>query len=202
MAADIGAMLRKIPIDKKTISSVVPLIGRYGATGALAIARGYLGPYADDVESKADAQEARAAKDQPDEATKSDETKKDGLSKGEVAVLGMAVTKLIYEAGELALHNPNFDPGGKQPEFKLDEHGRAPAMSLTHVIAATRLARAYAAERAERKQAEAEAKAAADEAAQAKALASTPRQRLLAARSERYAQTLHYSYPTSNRSRR
>ncbi len=71
-----------------------------------------------------------------------------------MAILGTALTKLLFEAGELALYNPGVLGTGKQPEFKLDEHGMAPAFSLSHVIAATRVWRERAAEAAAQKQAE------------------------------------------------
>jgi hypothetical protein len=103
-----------------------------------------------------------------------------------VAILAMALTKLLYEAGELA--------DGKQPEFKLDEQGRPPALSLTHVVAATRLWRAHAAERAERKQAERAQELALE---QAKARTS-PRALLQAARGQQYALVTRHAYaPTS-----
>jgi hypothetical protein len=102
-----------------------------------------------------------------------------GLAAGEVAILGMALTKLIFEASELALHNPTISAHGKQPEFKLDERGRPPAMSLAHVVAATRLVRAHLAER---------------ERLEPAPPPATPRARLQAARSARYATTARYAY--------
>lgn len=185
------ALFRKLPLDRKTAAALLPLVGRYGAKGAVVLARGYLGPVADQVEK------GRCKPvDEPPAAT----ANRAGLDEGEVAILGMALTKLLYEAGELALHNPTASASGKQPEFKLDEHGRPPAMSLSHVVAATRLWRAHSAETAAREQAERERELALAQA-QAKAR-SAPRARLQAARGQLYALAPRYGYvPTSSTNR-
>lgn len=224
------AMLRKLPLSRQAASAVLPLIGRYGAKGAVVLARSYLGPVADQVERrqrKAPAPQApaapppapaaptppattltvmpgglpggepprpppntntTAAAGTPAEPTPAPAaTKPPALDDGELAILGMAAAKLIYEAGELALHNPTVSAGGRHPEFKLDENGQPPALSLSHVVAATRLVRAYAAESAARKEAEAQAQA-----------RQTPRARLQAARGQQYALIPRYAYlPTS-----
>jgi hypothetical protein len=186
-------MLRKLRLDPKTLGAVVPLVGRYGAKGAVVVARSYLGPVADEVARRAGKTEPsrEAAPTTPAAGAETPPggqgtPKRAGLDAGEVAILAMALTKLLYEAGELA--------DGKQPEFKLDEQGRAPALSLTHVVAATRLVRSYAAERAERKQAERAQELALE---QAKARAS-PRALLQAARGQQYALVTRHAYaPTS-----
>jgi uncharacterized sporulation protein YeaH/YhbH (DUF444 family) len=208
------AMLKKLPLNRQTATALLPLVSRYGAKGAVVMARSYLGPVACDVERRVkegrdpcgNQQDPRteppklalhdAAAEQPKSNTTS--TKTERLSEVDIAILGMAVTKLLYEAGELALHNPSASGEGKQPEFKLDERGAAPALSLSHVVAATKLWRAYTAERAEKKEAEQ-----AKELAQAEAEARTqaaPRMRLRTARGQLYAGAQRYSYvPTTTR---
>lgn len=217
------AMLKKLPLNRQTAAALLPLVSRYGAKGAVAMARSYLGPVACEVEQRVKegkdpcgnvrdpdqppdpkVVELRKAgveihdvgrAEQPRTATS---PKTDGLSEVDVAILGMAVTKLLYEAGELALHNPSASGEGKQPEFKLDERGAAPALSLSHVVAATRLWRAYTAERAEKQEAE-QAKELAQAEAEARAR-SAPRLRLQMARGQLYAGAQRYSYvPTSTR---
>ena len=149
------AMLKKLPLNRQTATALLPLVGRYGAKGAVVMARGYLGPVACDVERRVkEGKDPCGNQHEPNgEAPKTTTTttKTDRLSEVDVAILGMAVTKLLYEAGELALHNPTASGAGKQPEFKLDERGAAPALSLSHVVAATKLWRSYTAERAEKK---------------------------------------------------
>lgn len=91
-----------------------------------------------------------------------------GLDGADLAIIGMALNKLAYEAGELALHNPTVAADGRHPEFKLDAHGCPPALSLSHIVAARRYMRGPEAEVAE------------------EATEST-RTRLQRARAERYA---------------
>lgn len=199
--------LDRVKLDKETLNTVLPLVSQYGAQTALLLARGYLGPVATQVERKDalenDGAAKRAAtrddgtsgsgKDDGSAAGQSDtETKKDKLSSGEVAILGMAVTKLLYEAGELALHNPQVRGEGKQPEFKLDAEGNAPAFSLAHVLAASKVWRERSAEadaNAKLEAARAEQSAPArSQSTAAVASGSSLRTRTLAARADRYAQ--------------
>jgi hypothetical protein len=213
-------MFKKLPLNRQTVSALLPIVGQYGAKGAVVMARSYLGPVACDVERRvrsgkdpcghdiveektasfkedirdnageATADTANVAGAEPKTGTATKSTNQ--LSEVDVAILGMAVTKLLYEAGELALHNPTASSEGKHPDFKLDENGHAPALSLSHVVAATRLYRSYSAERAEKKEAE---QARALELAEAEARArSAPRLKLQAARGQLYAGAPRYSY--------
>lgn len=220
------AMLKKLPLDRRTATALLPLVGRYGAKGAVVMARSYLGPVACDVERRVNEGKdpcgnQREPKGEPPtvalhdahgevvtnvtyvagaaaEPAKTTTTKTERLSEVDMAILGMAVTKLLYEAGELALHNPTASGEGKQPEFKLDERGAAPALSLSHVVAATRLWRSFTAERAEKKEAE-QAKELAKAEAEARRQ-SAPRLRLQTARGQLYAGAQRYSYvPTTTR---
>jgi hypothetical protein len=216
------AMFKKLPLNRQTVSALLPVVGKYGAKGAVVMARSYLGPVACDVERRVRSgkdpcghdvveektenfkeevrdtdvasETANVAGAAPKTATANATATKPStqLNEVDVAILGMAVTKLIYEAGELALHNPTASSDGKHPEFKLDENGHAPALSLSHVVAATRLYRAYSAERAEKKEAE-QAKVLAQEEADARAR-SAPRLKLQAARGQLYAGAPRYSY--------
>jgi hypothetical protein len=156
MATQLSTLLRSVSADKSTIERLMLLLRTYGAAGVLALARAYLGPVTPRTQM-ATATEAAGSSD-------------DG------AVLALALTKLLYELGELALHNPTLDPAGKQPAFALDDAGRPPALSVTHAIAAVRVLRAHLA---------------ADDEPSAP---PSPRVLLQAARSERYATTARYSY--------
>lgn len=185
MDPKLAALFRMLG-DKEKVAALLPLVTRYGARGAVALARAYLGPVAVRVEQKHQGEQPTVVA--PDgTATK---TRGGSLSAAELAILGTAVSKLLFEAGELALHNPEVSATGAQPAFDLDENGSPPAFSLAHVVAARRLWRTHAAE----KQARAEAERAAR-------LPQTPRARLQAARTERYAATTRYAYaaPTTYR---
>jgi hypothetical protein len=209
MDENLLTLLRKVPLTKQTATALLPLLGRYGLTGLLVLARGYLGPLADrrgDQDGRAcggtdtppDGTKPPDGADTPPDGTKppgrapdpnattGGTTKGGDLSAADSAVLGLALTKLVFELGELALHNPGLDPAGHQPDFKLDDRGHPPAMSVTHVLAAARLWQERAAKR--------DAAAAAQRAtADATALRSA-RAQLQAARSERYAAAPRYSY--------
>jgi hypothetical protein len=244
------ALLRKLPLDPKSVTALLPLLGKHGAAGVAMLARGYLGPLA----SRATSYQPAAAsvprrlpvdrdpivRDPGDNvpltgtgsptgatsaatspgtdhnpptgtASNGNESTVEGgvlhvtspltpvdppratnaATSGRVAasdgdVLCLALNKLVYELGELALHNPTLAADGKQPEFTLDDHGNPPAMSVMHAIAAVRWWQA----RAEQQAVDAAAKTAAADAA----LARSPRARLQAARTERYATAPRYSY--------
>lgn len=187
--SNLSAMMKQLRLNPGLLKALPGLVSRYGTAGAVALARGYLGPLAPTADAKvATPRDAPAAEAEAAAANGAASPRK--TSNADAALLGLALTKLIYELGELAVHNPEFDPKGKQPEFKLDERGRAPAMSVTHVVAVARLLKAYSAER---------------QAAEPAAPPTTPRARLQAARSERYAATPRYSYvarPTTYRTPR
>jgi hypothetical protein len=236
MNENLLTLIRKLPLDKQTMSAALPLLGRYGVAGALVLARGYLGPLAYRARGCTDAPPC-GGNDPPPQPPKpagepnttppppasdkapppptappppppaSDTTGTTGttttgttttgaLSACDSAVLGLALTKLVFELGELALYNPALDPAGRQPEFKLDDHGHPPAMSVAHVLAAARFWQQRSAER--------DAEDRAKQAAAAPAVAQTPRALLQAARGERYAVTPRYSYvaPTTYRAPR
>jgi hypothetical protein len=210
-------------LDKKTLMALMPLLGRYGARTAVVLARGYLGPVARVVEERC-CEEQRKPKrpcgpepanpDRPAThgegtsdlppverstnavAPEPPRTKPFGLEPCDVAILGMAVTKLVYEAGELALHNPGVTSAGKHPEFKLDEHGSPPAISLSHVVAATRLWRDRGVEPDS-----ADGTAAESQRAPTPTPA-TPRARLQALRAERYAGSNRYGYVPASSTQR
>jgi len=86
-------------------------LAQSGTQGLELLARAYLGPVAVEQQTKV------------------------GTS---MPLLGLAVAKLAYEAGELALHNPNLEATGAMPKWAPDEQGRMPALSLAHVLAAVR----------------------------------------------------------------
>lgn len=181
MNPDLLSAIRKLPLNPQMLAAALPLITRYGLAGAVVLARGYLGPLA---HRAAESQGGGGEPAEPSAATTDRGTGK--LDPRDAAVLGLALTKLVYELGELALHNPTLDPAGPQPEFKLDERGHAPAMSVSHVLAAARLWQQHAARRETERQAR--------EAAEEAAFRRSPRAQLQAARSERYAATPRYSY--------
>ena len=52
--------------------------------------------------------------------------------------LARAISKLGWEAGELAIHNPDLASGGTFPAWKIDDSGHPPPLSLAHVLAITR----------------------------------------------------------------
>ncbi len=106
-----------------------------------------------------------------------------GLDGAEIAILGMAINKLIFEAGELALHNPSVASEGRHPEFKLDTHGCPPPISLSHIIAATRALRGPS------------------EEPEAPMTPST-RLRMQQARAERYAAARRFTLPANTSSNR
>jgi hypothetical protein len=105
-----------------------------------------------------------------------------GLDGAEIAILGMAINKLIYEAGELALHNPTVASEGRHPDFKLDTHGCPPAISLSHIIAATRVLRGPSTE------------------AEVPMTPAT-RQRMQQARAERYSNIRRFTLPDTSNTR-
>ena len=147
--SNLSAMLKQLRVNPELVKAIPALVARYGTAGAVALARGYLGPLAP-TGAPAD---AAGAPPHGESAARADLVTGAGAanprktSSADAAVLGLALTKLVYELGELAVHNPEFDPKGKQPEFKLDERGRAPAMSVTHVVAVARLLKAYSDQR-------------------------------------------------------
>jgi hypothetical protein len=194
--SNLSAMLKQLRLNPALLKAVPALIGRYGAAGAVVLARSYLGPLAPTGEIKSGDGDGAPPHAETEAAAELSTGTRDGattprkVASTDAAVLSLALTKLVYELGELAAHNPGFDPKGQQPEFKLDERGRAPAMSVTHVVAVARLLKAYSAER---------------QAAEPAPPPPTARARLQAARSERYAATPRYSYvarPTTYRTPR
>ena len=202
MDPKLAALLKKVPLDKESVASVLPWLQRYGAQGAVLLARSYLGPVAVQVEQSKrctanDPKQPRetaacetAACDGAVAAPAPEQSPGTGLKPTEVALLGMALTKLVYEAGELALHNPEVSAEGKQPEFALDANGSPPALSLAHVVAATRVWQKRSADAAQ----------AAERAAPASS-AAAPRQLLQTARVERYASAPRYAYVAPRSSR-
>jgi hypothetical protein len=176
---NLGAVLKQLRVNPEVVKAIPALVARFGTTGAVALARGYLGPLAPAAQ-RDDEKPVDAPAGSLERAAHVSDSKRT-VAPSDTAVLGLALTKLVYELGELALHNPSFDAKGKQPEFKLDEHGRTPAMSVTHVVAVARMVQAY---RADQRAAE----------AAAAPPPPTPRARLQAARTERYAATPRYSY--------
>lgn len=193
------ALLRRLAPNQAAISTIAALVARLGAQGVVALARGYLGPLADRASAK-------RAEDGATLVTASGENAESvagtrtvyarmraatGLESTDLAVLGLALTKLVFEVGEIALYNPTLDPEGKQPKFELDEAGRPPAMSIAHVAAATRLWQSYTASR-EAKRVEAKKLDA------VAAPVESPRMRLYAARSEYYSTTPRYAYSTAS----
>jgi hypothetical protein len=201
-------VLRNVSMNRAGVSAVAAFLGQFGARGAVALARSYLGPDApapgrEAVGVPAGEPTGEVAREPaagvaggsaPGTEVPPRRTSRARLSKDETAILALALSKLIYELGELALKNPTLDPAGEQPVFKLDGQGRAPALSVTHVLAAARLLQARAEERKR-----------AAEAAQTTTPPGTPRARLQAARTERYAAVPRYAYnarPVSYRSSR
>jgi hypothetical protein len=198
MEEQLFALLRKLPLDAKTLRALVPLAGKFGASGINAVARAYLGdlaepagpkPCAGDKEPSAPPPVAVAAAGEPptdaNTAPPPVETKRVGATADgnrlDTALVGRALHKLVYELGELALHNPGVDPGGKLPTYQRDEKGALPSVSVAHALAAKRWYDQRQAAAAPRD--------------------TSPRGRLVAARSERYAAAPRYSYvaPTSSR---
>lgn len=204
--------LGRVAGNKAAIGSAIALASKFGLKGLVLLSRGYLGPLA----AKAERREEEAARREEEAVRREEEssgvdtihrvseqprttttkTSVGGLSPGELAVIGLAVTKLVYEAGEIALHNPTLDSTGKQPMFVLDENGRAPAMSLAHIAAAMRLVRAYSAEKTEHAEAQ---KLAQMKAQPEVVVTSAPRTRMYAARSAYYGTSTRYSYAEPQR---
>jgi hypothetical protein len=110
-------------IDRNAMVTIVQLIAANGLKALVLLARAYLGPAAYSIKTD----------------TITSEKSIGGLSSLELHVLGLAVAKLAFEAGELGLHNPAVAGDGAMPAWQLDERGRAPALSLAHVLAAPRL---------------------------------------------------------------
>lgn len=201
MEEQLLALLRKLPLDAKTLRAVVPLVGKFGASGVNAIARGYLGDLAEPPCPKPcgdDRKEPPPPVPPPPIGTSGEQPVDSNTapppteSKRVVAaardsnsldtdLVGRALHKLAYELGELALHNPDVDPNGKLPTYQRDDKGALPSVSVAHALAAKRW---Y-----DQRQA---APTASD---------ASPRGRLVTARSERYAAAPRYSYvaPTSSR---
>lgn len=157
-------------LDGARLAAIAAWLGRFGVQGLVIAARGYLGPLAYRVDT---------GKDDGQQATNSL-----GLTPLDLAVLALAVSKLAFEIGELALYNPTVDAAGKLPDFELDEENHAPALSLAHVIAAVRWWDTYVNRRAP----------ATDTAWNAKPSAAPAALSLTAARTARYAMTPRYSY--------
>jgi hypothetical protein len=186
------ASLHRMMRSKAQLGVWAAVAGRLGIKGVVLLSRGYLGPLAD---------KAYRPDKPPGDNPIADGTPVPkarafgGLEPADLAVLGLAATKLVFEVGEIALHNPKLDPQGKQPEFKLDENNKAPAMSIAHVAAAVRLWRSYSASKEEAKvleQKQLEAKA----EPEVVVYAAPPRARLYAARSAYYGTAPRYGYTT------
>jgi hypothetical protein len=191
MTIDANQTSPAIPwLNKDTLTSAANLLGRLGSQGLVVMARAYLGPLAQHpcIDER--------AKSYGEGTAKLRSTL--GYQNTDVALLGLAFTKLAFEVGELSLHNPTLDGNGKLPEFKLDDSGRAPALSLTHVLAANRVWNTYTAERKQTQATEAEALT-----LKKQTLANTQvevipaRQRVYAARTELYASQLRYTYASA-----
>jgi hypothetical protein len=202
-------LLRLLRLDTDTGSSLASILGRVGARGVVAMARAYLGPEAYEVEARWCRERGLSPCERvgvpdpepPPHEPPSDEpprptdppgtgngdpprTGTEALTGAEIAIIGMAINKLVYEAGELALHNPSVASDGRLPEFKLDAHGCPPAISLSHIVAATRVLRGpVAGETGE-------------------PVTAPTRARLQAARAERYAGAANrFTYLTSTGNR-
>ncbi len=108
-------------LDPTNVSRFAQLIAATGTKGLLLVARAYLGPYATFA--------ARSAGEGPIVA---------GLTPADQRLLALAISKLAWEAGELAIHNPDLESGGTFPAWKIDDSGQPPPLSLAHVLAITR----------------------------------------------------------------
>lgn len=113
-----------LAFDRATVTRLASGAGAYGIKGLVALSRAYLGTLAGHGSLE---------------------------KSGAIGVLTMALAKLTFEAGELALHNPTLAAGAPVPEFKVDEAGRAPGLSLAHVLAVRQLWMARSDEKAEAK---------------------------------------------------
>jgi hypothetical protein len=208
------ASLRRV--NKESIGSFASMLGRFGVKGLVVVARGYLGPLAD--RAKPRTEEPRTEEPRTEEprtegnvivgadgATRPAESASTtkpktvaGLNPTEVAILGLATSKLFFELGELALYNPTLDPAGKQPIFTLDDNGRSPAMSIAHVLAAARVWRSFSAtpetEKLESRSQPITAEEGAPRAMMMIQPQPAPRARLYAARSEYYGTAPRYAY--------
>lgn len=128
--------------NKATLSSVAGTVVQLGARGLVVVSRAYLGPLAYRVTTTgANTDTTRPA------SSSTSKTSIGDLTPTDLAILALAVSKLAFEIGELALYNPEVDANGKLPVFTLDEQGHAPAFSLAHVIAANRWWNAHIAAR-------------------------------------------------------
>jgi hypothetical protein len=107
------------------LALLAKLVTTYGLRGLVIASRAYLGP-------------ASLAADRLAESERT--VGFAGLTPVEVALLGLALSKLAWEAGELSLHNASVSGDGQLPSWQLDtETHRPPALSLAHMIAIKRV---------------------------------------------------------------
>lgn len=110
-------------LDRETLARLAALIAALGKSGVLLAARAYLGPAAAQASIETKAASTRTTA---------------GFTTAELRLLGLALAKLAFEAGELALHNPTVSGDGPLPAWQLDDAGHPPALSLAHIVAARR----------------------------------------------------------------
>ena len=172
--------------NRASLGALAGSVLKLGARGLVFVARAYLGPLAYRTETTAMREASNSAS-----STGGNTTGHGPLTAGELAILALALAKLAYEIGELALYNPDVDASGRMPDFQLDEQGRAPALGLAHMIAAARWWDSYSSRQDT-----------AYERARRTSSSSTPRQSsaalLTAARTQQYSQTSRYSYANTS----
>lgn len=107
------------------LGMLVKLVSTYGLRGLVVASRAYLGPAVVHAERSSESQKVSGFA---------------GLTPIEIAVLGLALSKLAWEAGELSLHNASASGDGQLPSWQLDaETKQPPALSLAHMIAIKRV---------------------------------------------------------------
>ena len=107
------------------LGMLVKLVSTYGLRGLVVASRAYLGPAAIYAERSAESQKTTGFA---------------GLTPVEIALLGLGLSKLAWEAGELSLHNASVAGDGQLPSWQLDaETKQPPALSLAHMIAIKRV---------------------------------------------------------------
>lgn len=181
MPAETNRLLASLRgLDKQSMNRFARMFGVLGVKGLVMLSRTYLGPLAGRAVATPIAQPETEPRIVDATGAAAPTSRVAGLDARDLAILGLAATKAVYELGELALHNPTLDPKGPQPVFALDDSGRAPAISLAHVFAATRMWRSLGAP--------------ATTAMAAVAAPAAPRARLYAARSEYYGTAARFTY--------
>ena len=96
--SNLSAMMKQLRLNPGLLKALPGLVSRYGSAGAVALARGYLGPLAPTADAKVD-----APRDAPTNEAEAGAASPRKTSSADAALLGLALTKLVYELGELAV---------------------------------------------------------------------------------------------------